>query len=54
MSWQHALELMALGVILVCGVALYVEEVRERRKFMPYSKINQLKPGAFMVGKALK
>jgi hypothetical protein len=35
MSWQHALELMALGVILVCGVALYVEEVRERRKFLP-------------------
>ena len=32
MSWQHALELMALGVILVCGVALYVEEVRERRQ----------------------
>jgi hypothetical protein len=35
MSWQTSLVLMFLGVVLVCGAAIWIEEVRERRKFLP-------------------
>jgi hypothetical protein len=53
MGWQYGLILVGLLFVIVIAAVLCIC-AHEHEEYVPYSKVNDCKPGVFSVGKDLK